>query len=363
MVSCNKKLLADINNEIARGTIELEKYLSAFGGLEALQGVIDSVTAVNAAVQESIATFKGSNLETTAMISLLREQMQAANTQILTLDENSEAFKNLQDEMIKNAALQLVLLGHYKTMDEAISGMNLTLNSEKEAMDRSNESTFTAIDAVNSLKNTAGDSIGVQLDSAKITTANKALTETDMLINAIASIPSHDIKITSYQVGAAIIQTERLQNAIITIPSKSITINTYSVGAAINQVQALIDKINSIPGATITIGTSFHEGGELHTGGTLYAHEGLGLYGGRKEVPFVGLEGEQVINPRVSDMYSQGQWQDFQNSGDPGAFGGGGGGMTVVVNEPGPLTSVSFTDKNTVPRTNERKRYSVENPF
>ena len=105
--------------------------------------------------------------------------------------------------------------------------------------------------------------------------------------------------------------------------------------------------------------------GSYHTGGMITAHSGteLGNYGGKKQVPFLGLEGEQVIGPKVSDMYSSQQFSAFNQTGDPSAFGGGGGNVTVQVKEPGPLTSVEYFRNDTDRLLKEQSRYKITSKY
>ena len=115
--------------------------------------------------------------------------------------------------------------------------------------------------------------------------------------------------------------------------------------------------------AVVQVIPQYHNGGlVLHDGGdVVYAHEGLGMYKGRREVPAVLTEGEQVIQPEVASLSSPQQWDNFRATGDPGALNGGGGkDITMVVYEPGPLTRVMLTDRQVVPRTDERNRYNIK---
>ncbi len=69
-----------------------------------------------------------------------------------------------------------------------------------------------------------------------------------------------------------------------------------------------------------------YNGGELllHNGGMIRAHSGAMLdnYGSMKEVPFLGLEGEYVMNPNIGRKFGEAALDAFNVSGNPAVLGG-----------------------------------------
>jgi len=215
----------------------------------------------------------------------------------------------------------------------------------------------------------------INLDYNAFEKAYEAMQNMKTILNDIAKTRNISIGLTS--VDTAMSRVGSLSGQLSAIPIKNLSINIDSVFTALDYVAILANNIKNLPNKTVTVTVnyvqsgSYHEGGivqAFHEGGAvldsanmIVAHEGLGYYKGRKEVPAKLLEGEQVIQPDVAGMFSPAQWDSFRETGDPGALGGDQGNTpAIIINEPGPLTSVSFTDNHVTPRQKEQKAYSVK---
>lgn len=147
------------------------------------------------------------------------------------------------------------------------------------------------------------------------------------------------------------------------------SVNTYYAVASVNDLSARLAAITS---TTYTANVnvvytdpgllSQHTGGMLyHSGGWIVAHDGmsLGQYGSMKEVPFLGLEGEYVMNPNIGRKFGEAALDAFNVSGNPAVLGGVMAQQQapsiefkpeVVINNAAPETFVTWTDKYIHPR-------------
>jgi hypothetical protein len=88
----------------------------------------------------------------------------------------------------------------------------------------------------------------------------------------------------------------------------------------------------------------------------------LGSYGGRKEVPFVGLEGEYVNRPAVTEKFGRAAMDEFNRSLDPSALGGT---VNVIIHNPAPNTWAEVTRENIHPEMKNIERHfeTAGSPF
>jgi len=104
-----------------------------------------------------------------------------------------------------------------------------------------------------------------------------------------------------------------------------------------------------------------------HSGGPIKAHGGLmlGSYGGKKEIPFVGLEDEFVLRSKVGERFGMAALEAFNNTLNPDVLGGNAGGKNItievnpriVINEALPETWVRVVDKRIHPRLKYKERF------
>ena len=232
-------------------------------------------------------------------------------------------------------------------------------------------------DAINKISTIERDIDGLQNGSVVINADTSNATTAIGTVSSEYSTLETQVNINPLNLGfgsaeLVISRIQSVNNLLNSVGSlRIIDIDYSSISDAIYEVRTLAMELAYLPTSkTITInyvetGGSFHEGGTvLHTGGIVpvVAHDGMGIgtYQGRREVPAVLLAGEQVIQPNVSAMSSPAQWDSFRRSGNPDELSGGSNRQPmVIISEPGPLTNVRFTDKATVPRTDERNRYNA----
>lgn len=146
----------------------------------------------------------------------------------------------------------------------------------------------------------------------------------------------------------------------------AVSANTSAASQALYYLRQELTNLTANPYVvTITANSNLpsqHTGGMLyHSGGWIVAHDGmsLGQYGSMKEVPFLGLEGEYVMNPNIGRKFGEAALDAFNVSGNPAVLGGGMAQQKapsiefkpeVVINNAAPETFVTWTDKYIHPR-------------
>ncbi|MDD2869687.1 phage tail tape measure protein [Neomegalonema sp.] len=383
---------ADSVSEIKLLEIEVMNLNAAFKYLE---GADTSIEMMNYLSDSTIRLATGFNLDAAALASYnlaLSDQITKSYGVLETMKVGSEEYNKQYEAWLKlNYASNLLngTLDLFKTELSAADyeilvslGLFPSLTSKVDANTQAVNENAQAIDTITGTPRT------ITIDDAQAVSKINALMTNFTNLNAVTNAKTYLINTSTATATSNIgVFKTKVDEALATVNSLNKTVTTTAQilvtlsDADLRDLQAVWLAKLWKPNMTFDEAmyyqtytafnkwkTDFLSGAiRFHEGGMLEAHEGLslGMVGGRKEVPFIGLEGEQVINPSVSSMYSKAQWNAFQDTGSPGALGGGSQPIVnIVVEEPGPLTNVRYVDSVVHKRIKEtEKNYTVTGKY
>lgn len=380
----------DTTQKIRNLELEMLNLTAALKMSEDFENITASARYLSDEIVRQAEYFGVNALNAEAFRILLGEQVvQLLNTMAAT-DKSTQAYADLYAESLRVMYAISTLEGTTETYIATLSAADLEILKSagyiKTVTDNTNQNTQAVIANAQAIDSLTGTPRTITIDDAQAISKINSLMTNFTNLNAVTNAKTYLINTsTSTALSNVTAFQTKVADALDTVNSLNKTVTT-NVQAVVNISDADLRKLQQIwlsklPRSTYTEEmyyqtysaftkwkTDFLSGAiHFHKGGMLTAHEGLslGMVGGRKEVPFIGLEGEQVINPSVSSMYSKSQWNAFQDTGSPGALGGGSQPIVnIVVEEPGPLTNVRYVDSVVHKRIKEtEKNYTVTGKY
>ncbi len=324
------------------------------------------ITAAEAnieALKRSIGTWVGSTDERRVAIEL---QITQAQANIGTLDQDIIDIQDVADKNIADINVNITeaerKIGLFEksieslktTAAEKVAEIQVDISGAEAKLEELKRSIGTWVG------NTAERRVAIELQITQAKSNISTLKDDIDDLEEAARLSKIDIDV---DIETAQGNITTLQNALDGITEVDVNLGVEGLSQVLTDIQSIVDALNAVDG-NISVSVQ-HEGSPLHTGGIVrhdggpvYAHEGLGFYKGRKEIPVIATEGEFMLRPEVVNTFGASAIQNLNDNLDTSGLGGDN--IVVEVNEATPDTWVRITRDNIREEVqNSNRRYQT----